>query len=315
MIARRYTPQMAKEWDDFVNKSSNGTFLHLRSYMDYHADRFTDCSVMVFDEERTRLVALLPACIEPDGTLCSHRGLTYGGLIVGTRHYDTAATLAAFQSIIDILPSLGVKRLIYKPVPHIYCAYPSDDDLYALFRHGASLEWIQPSSAIALDRPAVMGSSARWRASNCVRRGVTIADDTPLDEFWPLLEQVLADRHNAKPVHSLAEMELLHSRFPDRIRLFTARHPDGTLLAGTLIYFTGVVAHSQYIAVSRQGREIGVFAALASHVIAEHCQGCRWFDFGTSCEEDGRVLNVSLSSQKYQLGGRPSAYTCWRLEL
>ena len=37
-----YTPSMLPEWDRVVRESRNGTFLHLRGYMDYHADRFAD---------------------------------------------------------------------------------------------------------------------------------------------------------------------------------------------------------------------------------------------------------------------------------
>ena len=74
----RYTAAQSAEWNEFVERSKNGTFLFHRSYMDYHADRFTDHSLMVWN--KGRLSALLPAN-EHDGTLYSHQGLTYGGLI------------------------------------------------------------------------------------------------------------------------------------------------------------------------------------------------------------------------------------------
>ena len=71
-------------WDSFVDNSKNGTFLHKRDYMEYHKDRFEDFSLMVFDEsdsEIMQLIALLPANIVDD-TVYSHRGLTYGALII-----------------------------------------------------------------------------------------------------------------------------------------------------------------------------------------------------------------------------------------
>ena len=43
----RYTPGKASEWDAFVRKSKNATFLFYRGYMDYHADRFEDFSLML----------------------------------------------------------------------------------------------------------------------------------------------------------------------------------------------------------------------------------------------------------------------------
>ena len=76
----RYTQDRRTEWDNFVRGAKNSTFLFLRGYMDYHSDRFRDCSLMFYDE-RNRLVGLLPANLAED-TLYSHRGLTYGGLLM-----------------------------------------------------------------------------------------------------------------------------------------------------------------------------------------------------------------------------------------
>ena len=54
----RYTPDQKQAWNDFVGRSKNGTFLLDRDYMDYHADSFTDHSLMVY--RRDKLYALLP---------------------------------------------------------------------------------------------------------------------------------------------------------------------------------------------------------------------------------------------------------------
>ena len=78
----RYTPDRQAEWDAFVRSSRTGTFLIERGYMDYHAHRFPDCSLMFYRDGK--LVALLPAYwVESERTVYSHQGLTYGGLIVG----------------------------------------------------------------------------------------------------------------------------------------------------------------------------------------------------------------------------------------
>lgn len=51
-----YTPEMEREWNDHVATSRNGTFLLDRRYMDYHADRFCDAS-MVARDDHGRLLA------------------------------------------------------------------------------------------------------------------------------------------------------------------------------------------------------------------------------------------------------------------
>ena len=36
-------------WNQFVRQSRNGTFLIDRRFMDYHSDRFVDCSLLVYE--------------------------------------------------------------------------------------------------------------------------------------------------------------------------------------------------------------------------------------------------------------------------
>jgi hypothetical protein len=61
---RRYTADAANEWNNFVAQSKNGTFLFDRRYMDYHADRFQDHSLMFYDDHR--LLAVMPGHIKDD---------------------------------------------------------------------------------------------------------------------------------------------------------------------------------------------------------------------------------------------------------
>ena len=38
----QYHNEKKNDWDQLVKRSKNGTFLHLRDYMDYHSERFRD---------------------------------------------------------------------------------------------------------------------------------------------------------------------------------------------------------------------------------------------------------------------------------
>jgi len=123
---KRYSPADAAEWNAFVAGSKNGTFLFDRSYMDYHADRFRDHSLMIYREGR--LYALLPACIAADCTLWSHGGLTYGGVILWASA-SAADTVRLFAELKDSLRSEGIRRVVYKAVPWIYHRLPAEEDL------------------------------------------------------------------------------------------------------------------------------------------------------------------------------------------
>ena len=84
-----YSINKREVWNRFVEESKQGTFLLDRNFMDYHADRFFDCSLLVYNDDVIEtelnddsLVALFPAnWAEEDRTVYSHQGLTYGGLI------------------------------------------------------------------------------------------------------------------------------------------------------------------------------------------------------------------------------------------
>ena len=67
----RYSEQWSSAWDALVSRSRNGTFLHCRAYMDYHRDRFTDCSLLAVDGDR--LVTALPACCDGDVLYSSYK--------------------------------------------------------------------------------------------------------------------------------------------------------------------------------------------------------------------------------------------------
>ena len=126
MEIRRYTPDDAQRWNQFVAESKNGTFLFDRRYMDYHSDRFQDHSLMVF--RRGKLYALLPGNVD---TFFSHQGLTYGGLIMNEKA-TAADVIQVFKSLNDLLRSEGLRRVVYKPTPWIYHQQPSEEDLYAI---------------------------------------------------------------------------------------------------------------------------------------------------------------------------------------
>lgn len=309
----RYDSSMAVRWDEFVRNSSNGTFLHQRGYMDYHSDRFADCSLMAYDDKQ-RLVAVLPANVS-EMTLYSHQGLTYGGWVVGRRHFATGVMLQVWDAAVAWMRSQGVTELIYKAIPHIYHRYPAEDDLYALFRLGAEVEACQVSSAISLRSPWMLNESAKQQIKAVRGSGVVISKSDDYAGFMSMLSRRLDERYNVAPVHSLAEIELLAGRFPENISLFVATTSSGEPLAGTILYKTERVVHTQYIATTEQGRRSHVFSAVVAYLLENECEGREWFDFGVSCEQGGMVLNEGLNSQKYGLGGRSVAYAAYRLKV
>lgn len=308
----KYSPQSKYAWDDAVRNSRNGTFLHLRDYMDYHSDRFADFSLVARDGEN--VVAVLPAC-RKGNTLYSHRGLTYGSWLVPLRHFDATTMMEMWDASVQFLQDEGIEEIVYKPVPHIYHRYPCEEDLYAIFRYGGVLAESNISTTIDLDEPLPFDRGNKRNVNLALKSGVEVMESSDWQGYWDVLDALLMEKYDRHPVHSLEEILLLHSRFPENIKLYTAMLGD-ELLAGVVMYFCGnEVAHCQYIASTEHGRELKALTLLFDYLIKESSQaGYRYFDFGISTENGGLYLNEGLVRQKCRMGGRGIVYQVFKIK-
>lgn len=320
MQIHRYTPQDQSVWDAFVRSSKNGTFLFERRYMDYHSDRFCDHSLIISDD-KGRLLALLPAneVTSPHLSLYSHQGLTYGGFVLSST-IMAEQVMQLFDAVIAYLRPLGFTEWYYKPMPTIYHQCPAEEDQYALFRHDAQLVVCNLSCTVPLSFTPQQPPVERRR-----RRGVTRAEslgyqviaDAPLERFWPIMVRNLQERYDAAPVHTLAEMQLLQGRLPEHIRCYLCLDAQGEPQAGAVIYLAHpMTIHVQYGHATAQGKSDGALDLLYTQLIDHYrTEGYHYFDFGTSNEQGGRILNASLIAQKEGFGGRGIAYRTYLIHL
>lgn len=309
----RYTADKAGEWNRFVAQSKNGTFLFDRNYMDYHADRFHDHSLMFYAEGK--LYALLPANDDGKGTLFSHQGLTYGGLVMSVR-CKTAKVCQLLKELNDYLSSQGFSRVVYKHIPWIYGSLPCEEDLYAMSNicH-ASIASRDVASVIFANKTLPFSSSRKYCVNKGRKQGLQVGESNDWAGYWQILEENLWTHHHAHPVHSLSEMQLLKSRFPDNIRLFTVRK-DQQLLGGTVLYTTPLVAKTQYMSANDEGKSLGALDVLFDNILTSFpTKGYAYFDFGTSNLKENDDLNESLIFQKEGFGGRAVCYDTYEWKL
>lgn len=301
----RYTPELKAQWDSFVRKSRNGTFLFLRDYMDYHRQRFTDFSLLIFHKQS--LVALLPLNKEADGSVASHSGLTYGGLITDKKG-RAEKVMKMFECLNTWLRDAGIRRVVYRPVPWIYHEMPAEEDLYALFNVcNARLTAREISSTIAQENKLAFSQSRKDCLRKADKAGVKVTATNDFAAFWDILSSNLQQRYAVNPVHSLAEIMALASLFPHEIRLYAA-YLDNEMVAGTVVYVMPRVVHVQYISASAKGKAVGALDILFRYLIDEVYVDKPYFDFGKSTEDRGRRLNEQLIFQKEGFGGRGVCY-------
>ena len=307
----KYSSEMKQIWDKFIESSKNSHFMFYRDYMEYHADRFTDYSLMFYDE-KNRLIAVLPANLN-ERVIYSHQGLTFGGLLLNSKA-TTQNVYRLFLKAIDYFKKNHIDAFIYKRMPDFYNTYPSQEDLYALFLLDAKLTRRDVSVAIDLAEPYKYQEMRKRKIKKALKSDLMVSEESSLDEYWNLVTDVLSLNHNAIPVHTLKEIELLRARFPNKIKCFTARLNE-ELLAGTVIYENKSVVHTQYLANSDKGREIGALDLVIDHLIKKVYKEKKYFDFGISTENSGRTLNEGLIAQKEGFGARAFVHDFYEIKI
>jgi hypothetical protein len=309
LTVERYVPGLEPAWNAFLATTRNATFLHDRRYMDYHADRFEDCSLIL--RETGEILALLPAN-RRGATVWSHQGLSYGGLLMPDA-LTLERTQAALGAVREHFATAGATEFFYKPVPRIFHRSPADEDLVALHRADASVSRRDNLSVVEMAQRIRPRKGRRYGASKAGKAGIEIARSDDWRGFWRLLEATLGERHDARPVHSQEEIALLAGRFPENIALHIAGR-DGELLGGTVIYATPQVARTQYIAASPAGLDAGALDLLFITLIEEAYASKRYFDFGASLDGAGGV-NAGLLDQKEGFGARAVVQDTYRMAL
>jgi hypothetical protein len=306
----KYSANYKDAWDAFVRASKNGTFMLHRDYLEYHADRFEDHSLLFY--KKGKLVALLPANVV--GTeVQSHGGLSYGG-IVSSATMKAQLMLDVFDAMLLYYKELGFEAINYKAIPHIYHQHPAEEDLYALFRNDAILYRRDLNTVISLRDRLPYNTLRKRKLKQAPLKDIQLGQSQNYRAFLAINHRILAEKYNTTPAHTVAELELLASRFPSNIKLYSAEK-EGKLLAGFLIYETASVAHCQYIAASPEGQQLSALDLLTDHLVSKVYTHKLYFSFGVSTEQQGTYLNQNLILNKESYGGRAVTHDFYRLAL
>jgi hypothetical protein len=306
----KYSNTDHEGWNLMVNNSRNGTFLHNRNFMEYHSDRFSDFSLIVL--ENSILVAIFPANIT-DGTVISHGGLTYGGLLF-PGNVTLRKSILYFSKILKFLFSNKIAKLIYKPSPDFYHKVPSGELDFVLFLTDARLIRRDTSAILDLSLKLPFQERRRRGIKKAAKLNINIRQDTGYATFWNnILIPNLQNTYKVKPVHSLAEIEQLAYILPENIKQFSA-YVDDEIVAGCTIFETEIVAHTQYISASEFGKSSGAIDYLFSKLINDVYSGKKYFSFGSSNGIEPGEINFGLIEWKEGFGARTICNDFYEIE-
>ena len=110
----QFDDHLESTWEEFCERSQQDTFLVTRRFLNYHKDRFSDKSLLIYSKDQ--LVALFPASEfgEHHKSIVSHPGITFGGLIhdgrIRCRFCMIYSGLAGYYSG-------RYKSMVVKPIP------------------------------------------------------------------------------------------------------------------------------------------------------------------------------------------------------
>lgn len=268
--------------------------------MDYHSDRFEDFSLMVYKDDE--LYAVLPAN-RKGNTVYSHQGLTYGGFVL----QDSARLLYAFEGfkvMLKFLDESGVSELDIRVMPTFYNLMPSDELEYFLFKAGARLIKRDALMVIDYQHKLRFRKNRREGINKAVRNGLEVRVDDNYEGFWnEILIPNLSGKHDVSPVHTLEEIKLLASRFPENIFQVSAYKGD-KIVAGTTVFLTKTTIHPQYVSGNPDKNFFGSLDLVYDQIINKIWDDRRYFDFNISSEDNGTVLNEGLIFWKETCGAR-----------
>lgn len=326
-----YTVMRRDAWDEFLQQTGNASFQLQRSYMDSQAERYFDCSLMLYEglSQETpwadeamglyNLVAIFPAnWVEEERCVYSHQGLVAGGLVTlpGATQYDTLEMMRAVMHYYANF--MQARRLVYSPAPFIYNRNPREEDLFALSQADARLSTRLLSSAVRVEGERHASLQARKMARRAIDEGLYLdrvnnRDARRLHEFWQLMMSDPLRASLPQPEHSEEQIRELMQNFPRNIRLYTVCK-EKRMLAGTMVFEIQHVALACYTMATRDGLEQGALDMLFHHLVTERYNHLQYFDFGPSNGANGELQSVLLR-YKEMFGGCAVCYDTYEVDL
>lgn len=234
-----YEKKYLRQWEDFVASSNNGTIFHTRKFLSYHPPhRFKDRSLIFLDQNK--ITALITASLIDSGSklsFVSHGGASFGGFI----YKDSLSLKQAFgltESLIEFCSRNKISKIIITQSPFVYQKVYNNYIDFAFMKNNFRYLKREVSSVVALnvnedDVFKLFKPEARTAARKAEKLGVYVRKTEDYEEYYKILKNNLALRHNVKPAHTLQELKHLHELFPGKIQLVGAYFKN-KLIAGVV---------------------------------------------------------------------------------
>ena len=309
-----YEKKYEQLWDDFVlNKSINGTFLQSRNFLNYHPEgRFQDCSLLIFNQ-KNNLAAVVPACKDPNDTACffSHKGSTYGGIVLDKKHYNGDTLLEIIESLEDYLHTAQFRSMYLKITPDIL-SVESPSLLEYLLYYKKYQQYSELNTYIDLEKYdedilSNFNQAKRRNINNCIKENLKckkIYSDNEIIIMHTIIKDNLK-KYSVKPVHTAEELiKLKNIYIPNNIDFFVSHIEDNFNAAIVVFYFPKTkTIHTQYLCSKEEFAKLSPMSFMYYSMILEAKKiNYKRISWGVSTENFGHTLNQGLLKNKESYG-------------
>ncbi|MEM8935078.1 MAG: GNAT family N-acetyltransferase [Pseudomonadota bacterium] len=308
IIAERYNDATDRQaWTQLLQKAARRNILTRRDFLDYHGDRLEDFSLVFRDGPGGPMQGLLPGAIHPQdpSRVTCHGGSSLGGMIF-KKPASPQQTADAFQAAALVWREHGVASLSYKTTPSFFDTQPDETDI-AIVSQCASTTAKKLWQAIDTQKPLNFSSGLDREARSASKKGFTAqwsVEGDALDAMYKMVRENLADRHEAEPLHSLAEVKTLHHTLgPASVVLLVRDANNAPAAAAWMLRYAEDAWHPQYIASTPVGRRSNAVKLLLMTAL-ERCRDekVRWLSLGTSSGDGAFGVDDTLFQFKRRFG-------------
>lgn len=243
LILKKYNKDDFKTWDNFVNNLSlNGTIYHSMNFLSYHNDKFEDSSIMIYNKSITNLIAVFPCC-KVNGEYYSHRGSTCGGIVLLEKYYE----LGKLTEIMEKIYCYYDGNLHLKLSETVYFKNNIKNDLLNFVLSQKCKAYQDISLYFDVNRNEnVIDSFPKNDNKRLLQKYIKNTDKEmtfkiyqDLDDYinyYKLLEKMLKEKNDVRPLHSLEEFISLKELLGEKQFLFLSKDSEGNILSGALVF-------------------------------------------------------------------------------
>ncbi len=295
-----YEPKFRQEWEDFVDKSNNGTMFHKMAFLDYHqTGRFNFYHLMF--RENNKLIGVLPGGLKEEGRVFwSPTGASYGSIVTADLPFETC--LRMVDAMMEYFDTKNFKEIFLIPPPIVYSGNISQHIEYAMLFRKFDFELHYISHAIELkhgkDFLSHFDKTARKSIHKILREGnLKISDSMDYESFNDILLQNKA-RHDVKPTHTLEDMLKIQHLMPESVKLLMVEY-EGKAIAGSWLFLCNnqVVLCFYNMLLYEYEHLKPIYLIMYETVRWAHENGYRWVDIGVSQDtkaEDPMTPSLNL---------------------